>query len=363
MIGRTNPGRSNSTLIISRRTLLTASIGTVAGVALAACGGENEPTIVTPPGDAFIPEVIPTTIQIANGNIMADAPLLVALERGNFSAETLEPVLQRTDEQELIDLLIQGGTEITLTSAGPAFFNALQGGHDLKIIGPVTMDVPPLSTPLIVARERFDSGEITSVADLRGGTVGIARAGFTEYLLGKTLEPEGLTLDDVRIDLNSDRRLRTRLERGLIDAAMIAEPDATEALFGGQAVVLSDQYLPGYTATFAMTTGGYLTENAGTVSAFFNVIYRSCAEMLENGFNSPRNQTIFQLYNGRESSVLAQMRPYGCTETGAVDVDEVMGIQRFYLDRGMLNLTNEIAPDDFIDDALAREAAESVFPA
>ena len=347
---------------MTRRRILTAGIGVLSSAGLAACGGEDRRIVVTPERDGPAPVVIPTFVELANSNTMADAPLFVALERSSFSAETLEPRIQlRADETELIDLLTGGGTELTLTALGPAFFNALHAGHDLKIAGPITTDIPPLSIPLMVSRGRFDAGDITTISDLRGGTIGLARPGFSEYLLGKALETGGLDLADVSIEVSADRRLRTRLERGLVDAAMIGEPEATEAMLDLQAHPLADAYLPAFTASFAVTTSDFLAENLETVSGFFRSMYSACAEMLEGGFNSPRNQTIFQLYHGSATEVLAQMNPYSCTMDGAVNIEEVQSFQQFYLDNRMLNFTTEIDISTIVDDRLAREAAAATF--
>jgi NitT/TauT family transport system substrate-binding protein len=348
---------------LTRRALLSAGAGLLATAGLAACDGDDpKGIIVTPENDALIPAVVPISLKLANSNSMADAPFLVALERGLFSAETLEPELElRTDDAELIELLTTGGADIVLGALGPAFFNALQSGHDLKLVGPLATDVQPLSIPLMASRERVDAGALTATADLAGATLGIAQAGFHEYLLWKALAAGGLTLDDVEIEITSGRRLRTRLERGLIDAALIAEPEATAAVVAGQAVVLDETYLPGYTAAYALTTAAFLETQADTVSRFFRVLYTGCVEMLRDGFNAPRNQNIFQLYTGADTAILAQMRPYGCGDDGAVNASAVEELQRFYLDRGMLNLTTAIDANSFIDDRLAREAAAATF--
>ncbi len=356
---------SRSRQTFSRRSILLAGLGTVVATTLGACGdGEDAPLVVTPARDTLLPDVVPTQLSIANTNVMSDAPLMVALERGLFSAETIEPDLQlRIEDVELIELLTTGATEIAIAPLGPAFFNALQAGHELRIAGPLATDIEPLSMPLMVSRERFEAGEIGAVADLAGTTIGMARQGFPEYLLARVLEAGGLALDDVEIEFTSDRRLRTRLERGLIGAALLAEPEATAAAEAGQAVALSEDYLPGYTASYALTTASFLESDSDTVNRFFRVLYNACAEMVADGYNSARNQNIFQLYTGADRSTLAAMRPYGCPTDGTVDADEIAAIQRFYLDRGMLNLTTAVDPAGIIDDRLAHAAAESIFTA
>jgi ABC-type nitrate/sulfonate/bicarbonate transport system substrate-binding protein len=355
-------GMNYNLLKVSRRAILCAGLGGVAGALLAACGGDSDPLIVTPAQDALIPDVVPTYIRLANSNTMADAPLLIALERALFSAETLEPELQLgIEDQNLIDLLTSGAVEIALGPIGPAFFNALQAGQDLKIIGPLSRAEAPLAMALMVSRERFERGEVTDVAGLAGQTIGMAHGGFSEYLLGKALESGGLTLDDVEIEFTSDRRLRTRLERGLIGGALIGEPEAAEALAAGQAVTLGEDYLPGYTASFAVTTGAYLTSNADTVSRFFRVLYTACEHMLGDAFFDDRNLTTYRLYHGTDAALLAQMRPYTCSIEGGVEATEIEALQQFYLDNDMLNLTAALDIGPLIDDALAREAAAATF--
>src|SRR5256712_11677942 len=61
------------------------------------------------------------------------------------------------------------------------------------------MERPPVSTPLVVSKNAYDSGEIRSVADLRGKKVSVNVIGSaTEFWLHSALLRGGLTIDDVQ---------------------------------------------------------------------------------------------------------------------------------------------------------------------
>src|SRR5207247_648503 len=81
-----------------------------------------------------------------------------------------------------------GRAEVVVGGLGASLFNAAARGLDFKVVGPVHMERPPVSTPLVVSKNAYDSGEIRAVADLRGKKVSVNVIGSaTEFWLQSAL--------------------------------------------------------------------------------------------------------------------------------------------------------------------------------
>jgi ABC-type nitrate/sulfonate/bicarbonate transport system substrate-binding protein len=84
-----------------------------------------------------------------------------------------------------------------------------------------------------------DSG-ITSVADLRGKRVGTIFGGGLHYFVGRLLETEGLSYDDVEL-INSGNETPSSIRAGELDAGAISLSAAQELIDEGTAVLLTDR--------------------------------------------------------------------------------------------------------------------------
>ena len=127
------------------------------------------------------------------------APLYVADAKGYFAEEGID--IELMPVQGGSDNVVQlgaGNFDVAGGGISAGMWNAADRGIEFEIALPLHAERPPLTTPLVVSKTRFDNGEITSVADLAGKKVAVNATGAaTEYWLQKALEQGGLSLDDV----------------------------------------------------------------------------------------------------------------------------------------------------------------------
>ena len=143
-------------------------------------------------------------------------PGQVAVARGFFKDENLEPVLIQMRSQVTVPALMSGDVDYTL-SFGNILAGAMQG-MPFKILAVLT------DKPLhhIVARP-----EIKTIADLRGKRIGTQRLGGSDHLAAEAiLQAKGLELKDVQfVTLGADEPVRVEiLKKGLVDAVCISPP-------------------------------------------------------------------------------------------------------------------------------------------
>ena len=164
-------------------------------------------------GPAFAAEKI--TISYSS-RTYAFLPAQVAVVKGFFKDEALEPVLIQMRSQVAVPALMNDDIQYTLTF-GNILTAAIQG-MPFKQVAVLT------DKPLhhIVSRP-----EIKTIADLRGKRIGTQRIGGSDYLAAEAiLEAKGLDIRDVQfITLGADEPVRVEiLKKGLVDAICVSPP-------------------------------------------------------------------------------------------------------------------------------------------
>jgi NitT/TauT family transport system substrate-binding protein len=143
-------------------------------------------------------------------------PAQVALARGFFKDENLEPLLIQMRSQVTVPALMSGEVHYTL-SFGNIIGGAMQG-MPFKILAVLT-DKPLHS---LVARP-----DIKTIDDLRGKRIGSQRIGGSDQLAAEAiLQAKGLGLKDVQfVTLGGDEPIRVEmLKKGLVDAICTVPP-------------------------------------------------------------------------------------------------------------------------------------------
>src|SRR4029453_14905824 len=144
-------------------------------------------------------------------------PAQVAVAKGFFKDENLDPLLIQMRSQVTVPALLSGEVNYTL-SFGNIIAGAMQG-MPFKILAVLT------DKPLhhIVARP-----EIKTIADLRGKRVGAQRIGGagTPPAAEAILQAKGMDLKEVQfVTLGADVPVRAEmLRKGLVDAICVAPP-------------------------------------------------------------------------------------------------------------------------------------------
>jgi NitT/TauT family transport system substrate-binding protein len=143
-------------------------------------------------------------------------PAQVAVAKGFFKDENLDPVLIQMRSQVTVPALMSGEVNYTL-SFGNILTGAMQG-MPFKILAVLT------DKPLhhIVARP-----EIKTIAGLRGKRIGAQRIGGSDQLAAEAiLQAKGLDLKEVQfVTLGADEPVRAEmLRKGLVDAICVAPP-------------------------------------------------------------------------------------------------------------------------------------------
>lgn len=143
-------------------------------------------------------------------------PAQVAVVKGFFKEEGLEPILIQMRSQVAVPAMMNGDIQYTLTF-GNILTAAIQGMPFKQL---AVLTEKPLHH--VVSRP-----EIKTIADLRGKRVGTQRIGGSDHLAAEAiLQAKGLDLKDVQfVTLGADEPVRVEiLRKGLVDAICVSPP-------------------------------------------------------------------------------------------------------------------------------------------
>src|SRR2546422_5587382 len=185
--------------------------------------------VLGPMGQAGAQEQPLTKLRVVHVPVLIFAPLYVAIERGYFARQGIDVELIGTPGGlSSFAVLASGRAEAVVGGLGASLFNAAARGLDFKVVGPVHLERPPVSTPLVVSRKAFESGAIHSIKDLRGKKVSVNVLGSaTEFWLNAALLKGGVAINEVQVVAVNFPDVPAALANGAIAAGMLGEPLAT----------------------------------------------------------------------------------------------------------------------------------------
>lgn len=140
------------------------------------------------------------------------APLFVALEKGFFRERGLDvELIAPSNPNDPPKLVAAGKADMAVSYQHQ---HHMQVGEGLPLVRVATLVATPLNSLVVLA-----DGDIQTIGDLKGKTIGYSVGGFETILLKVMLEREGLRLDDVKL-INVNFSLSPSLFTGQADAVI-----------------------------------------------------------------------------------------------------------------------------------------------
>jgi NitT/TauT family transport system substrate-binding protein len=301
-------------------------------------------------------------IRVVHTPVLIFAPLYVGIERGYFARQGLDvELISAPGGTSAFVVLPSGRAEAVIGGLGAGLFNAAARGLDFKVVGPVHLERPPVSTPLVVGRRASDAGEIKTVRDLRGRRVSINVLGSaTEYWLYAAMLHGGLTLADVQpVEVNFPE-VPAALANGAIAAGLLGEPLATLAEDRGQIVRLSEDFINGMQVTAVYFGGEFMRRQADHAVGFMAAWLRACRDLSPGAYRRPEIAQIVQKYTGVPADVVRRARPPYHEPNGQMNFNDFARLQEFFRTRGELTYPRALAPSAYVDTSFVRRALASV---
>lgn len=315
---------------------------------VAACGDDDDGG-----GSDGSPDA-PADVAMGYIPIMIFAPVFVGIERGYFEDEGIHLDLQRLEGGA--DMLVQtaaGNFDIGAGGVGVAIFNAAaaalkeNGEVPFEIVAPLHSERPPVTTPLVVSKRRYDAGEITSIADLEGKKVSInARGAATEYWLDRALRSGGLTINDIELTEVGFSDVAAALDNGSIDGAMLGEPLVTLNEDSGLVQVLADDFVDGDQPTAVYWNRDWAEKNPDLAEGFLSAYRKAVKDLNGGGWDDPEIQAIIEQYTQVPADVVARAsHPF---EDEELNLEGFHAQEAFFRDQGLLTYDGELEFSKFM---------------
>jgi NitT/TauT family transport system substrate-binding protein len=155
------------------------------------------------------------------------APLVYAVEEGEFEAENLDVELQTLPTADAYPLLANGEIDALWSGPNAGFVNAVDAGFDLKwVMGNFSPDESSQTGLWARVREGQSRDREDLLAGLSGSVMGSVTGpgSVTSYPIARALDEADLSLDDVEIQVLPFADIVTALQNGSIDSGWVVDP-------------------------------------------------------------------------------------------------------------------------------------------
>ncbi len=177
-----------------------------------------------------------TKVSLGMLRLTSSAPLFIAMDKGFFAEEGIDIDAQWFDAAHPIAVSTASSkVDVGATGITASLYNMAANGQKLGIVADKGREQKGYSSSaLLVTTDNYNAG-VTSLKDLKGKRIGITQKGSTfHYMLGRMLETQGMSLDDVEIvPLNKLSAVMAALESKQIDGCILNEPNITKVQKAG----------------------------------------------------------------------------------------------------------------------------------
>ena len=175
-----------------------------------------------------------TKIRVGYIGLTCEAPIFVAVEKGFFKEEGLDPVLVKCDWSNYKDVMALGGFDITHHLV-MYFLKPIEQGLDVKFTGGIHRGC--------LRVQAAAHGKINSVEDLRGKRIGIPGMGTPPFIFAnRVLTAHGIDPSkEITWIVFPAGELGLALDKGEVDAVADSEPIGTMLVAEGKAKNIADQ--------------------------------------------------------------------------------------------------------------------------
>ena len=332
-----------------RTTLAAAMIAYTAGQALAAELAPLDP---------------PQTVKVAYVPIMKFATAYVAEGRGIFDKYGLDVEFERVKSgTEAIAFLDQGSVDVGGIAIVSSLWSAWDRGLEIRIIAPGALD--PMTngpTKLLIRKDLADSGEIKTIADLKGKRVGAAGGPGSggEYFVAKALEQADLTIRDVELMNIGNADMPAAIEGKSIDAALLSSPFSDQVIASGNAVVLAQDITPGLMTIAFVGSGKFINERPEVAERFVLALAEAARLMQGDDYLDQENIDAYLKFTASTEEAIRTGSPVIYDPNVTIPVDGLADIERVYRENGRTEYEQPLDLSKAIDETFTKKAIETL---
>lgn len=308
------------------------------------------------------------TVKVGNNGVVSDAVFYIAEKHGFFAKQRIKVEFVLFDSgPKMIAPLGTGQIDVGAGASSAGLFNAVARGIDIKVVADKG-SMPPgyLYVPLLVRKDLVDSGKFKTLADLKGLKVAEGGEGGTPgSFLTEALKPFGMTYKDVQHVYMSYPQQVAALANKAVDAALTAEPSATQAVMMGSAVrVSNDNIYPDQQVAVLLYNGDFAKKRKDVAQRFMNAYVEAVRyynQALKDGrFAGPAAEDVIKIMientRVKDAKLYKEMVPNGVDLDGRLNLESMKKDLAFYRSQGYIEKPIEL--DAVVDESFVKEAVK-----
>jgi NitT/TauT family transport system substrate-binding protein len=307
----------------SRRWRALVAVGAAFALALAGCGGDDEPA-------AGGGEAGPTKLKVQETAGVPSAFVGFGIKKGFFERHRLQIQLEATQGgAATIPALVSGDIQVGGSNVVSVLLAASKG-LPLQVIAPGTSAHSAGEEDfgaLLVAKD----GDVNEAGDLEGRTVAVNTLdNIAEVVVKAALEKEGVDVSGIKLVEVPFPEMWPAVEKGRADAAFNIEPFVTSSVREG-AKVINYSYVvtePNMQVGAYVVTKQFAEENADTVKRYSDAVAETAEYVTDN-------QDEFRTFLSEQAKVAPALAkrlvlPQFTTRINAASLERTAGLMQKY---------------------------------
>lgn len=306
-----------------------------------------------------------TKVSLGMLRLTSSAPLFIAMDKGFFAEEDIEIEPQWFDAAHPIAISTASSkVDVGATGITASLYNMAANGQKLGIVADKGREQKGYSSSaLLVTTDNYNAG-VKSLKDLKGKRIGITQKGSTfHYMLGRMLETQGMSLNDVEIvPLSKLSAVMAALESKQIDGCILNEPNITKVQKAGygKLVVQVGDVIPYQTSAIFYSPD--FMKNKDAAVRFMRAYNKACNYYYEAAVEKKDAKKLEEVVNIVAKYVKAPAEdikaglPY-IDKDGKLLVSDIATQIKWYTDNKMISGTldaKDVANTSFLDEAMKK---------
>jgi len=300
------------------------------------------------------PSAGPIQVRLAYVPIISHGIFFVAWEKGYWRELGLE--VEGTEfngSDQAMPFLASGQLDVAGGSSGAGFLNALNQGVGGRIVAGLSGSASDglIGAALMVRKDDFDSGRLTSPADLRGKRVAVNGKGVCgEFVADRALRKGGIGLEDTDMVVLGFPDMVSALAGGSVDAIMPTEPWVSQLQDRGIAAIIAREGVdPDAQAQVLLYGEQFIRNNPEGARRFMVGYLRALRDLKRADYKDPGDAAIIAQYTKLAPEVVLRVVPSYLDGDARINVAHLDLQQRYYAERGYLNYKEPLDLNRFID--------------
>ncbi len=239
-------------------------------------------------------------VSIGLTNSATDVGFFIADKRGYFREAGIKPKFVVFDSAARMNSLFgSGDLDVGAGGMSAGLYNAIARGIDIRIVADKNSTPPGRSSQkLLVRKDLVESGRFKRLPDLKGMRVATSAPGTAAMgTMVKILDKAGLKRGDIDEVHMSFAQMVLALSNKAVDAALPAEPQATQAMeMGAVRVVSDDEIYPDHQISAVLFSGIFAKRDPALATRFLKAYLRGVRDhndsLVDGKFAGPKGDAV-----------------------------------------------------------------------